>query len=355
VRPEAAQAVLHALTLNGNPSSIHRPGRQARRHLEDSREVIAALTGARPEGVIFTSGASEANALALSGWRREVIMASAVEHASIAEGPIAETLPVGRDGIIDLSVLDERLSAVGRPVLLALMLANNETGVIQPMAAAVDIARAHGARVHCDAVQAAGRLPLDMARLGVDSLSLSAHKMGGPAGCGALVLADGQADFGALWKGGGQERMRRGGTENLPGIAGFAAVARLAAADIAAQPRLAALRDRLEADVRARIPDAVIIGRESPRLANTSCIAVPGVAAQTLLMALDLAHVAVSAGAACSSGKLAPSRVLIAMGHADLAASAIRVSLGWASREDDVDRFLDAYTAAAGTIRGRAA
>jgi cysteine desulfurase len=355
VRPPVAEAVARALALTGNPSSIHGPGRTTRRLLEDSRDAIAALTGAASDGVIFTSGATEANALALSGWQRPVILASAVEHASIAEGAVSRFVPVDRHGVIDLAVLGQMLAETEQPVLLALMLANNETGVIQPVAEAAKIAKVHGALVHCDAVQAAGRLPIDIRLLGVDSLALSAHKMGGAPGIGALVLADGQADLQALWKGGGQERKRRSGTENVPGIAGFAAVARLAAAEIARQPKLAVLRDRLESDVKRLMPTAVIFSEGANRLGNTSCIAVPGMTAQTLLMALDLAQVAVSAGSACSSGKLAPSRVVAAMGYPELAAAAIRVSFGWASQDSDVDHFLAAFAAIVVKMRGHAA
>jgi cysteine desulfurase len=343
VRPEAAAAVADALAYAGNPSSIHAFGRAAHRLLEDSRERIAGLTGARPAAVIFTSGATEANALALGGLARRATLVSAIEHPSIAEARHDGTIAVDRDGLVDLAALDDLLGAAPAPALVAVMLANNETGVVQPIEAVVRIARAHGALVHCDAVQAAGKLPLDIAALGVDSLSLSAHKLGGPQGCGALVLADADTPLTPLLAGGGQERRRRPGTENLPGIAGFAAAAALAGAELNGTDRLRGLRDRLEREVRQCSPAVVILGAAAPRLANTSCLAVPGVPAQTLLMALDLAGVAVSAGSACSSGRLAPSPVVKAMGFDALAGSAIRVSFGWASAESDVDQFLTAF------------
>ena len=344
VRPVAAQAVAAALAAGGNASSVHGPGRSARRTIEDAREAVAALVGAMPEAVVFTSGGTEANDLALHGTGRTRIIVGATEHVSVLEAvPDAAVAPVDSDGMIALDTLESMLAASDAAALVSVMLANNETGVIQPLAEVARRAHAHGALVHCDAIQAAGKVPVSMAALGTDLLTLSAHKIGGPQGAGALVVAA-PADLAPRLRGGGQERRRRAGTENVPGIAGFGAAAEAARADSRECVRLAALRDRLEAGVRALAPLAVIFGAGVARLPNTSCLAMPGVASEVQVMALDLAGVALSAGAACSSGKVQRSHVLDAMGVAPaLAECAIRASLGWASRAEDVERFLAAW------------
>ena len=343
LRDAAFATMSEALRQGGNPSSVHRQGRSARRRIEEAREIVAAAVGAAPNGVIFTSGGTEANNLALSAFPGRRILASAVEHPSILKGKIDAVVPVDRYGLIDLAALDEMLSADKTPALLALMLANNETGVVQPVAEAAALAHRYGALVHGDAIQAFGKLPVDLAALGLDSLSLSAHKIGGPQGVGALVLADPEADIASLIVGGGQERRHRAGTENVAGIAGFAAaVADLG--DIAAESaRLAVLRDRIETAALESLPGVTIFGRKVGRLPNTSCLALPKIPAQTLLMALDLAGIAVSAGSACSSGKLAPSPVLLAMGETALAGSAIRLSVGWATTPEEIESFLDQF------------
>ncbi len=351
LRPEARAAVLAALESPGNPSSIHAAGRAARRRLEAARETLAARFGAAPEDVVFTSGATEADALAIHGLgdgRR--VIAGATEHDAVrAAAPGAEILPVDGAGVADLAAL-ERLLASGPPALVCLMLANNETGTIQPVTAAAALCRRHGARLHVDAVQAAGRMPVDLGALGATSLALSSHKLGGPAGAGALLLApEAAAALAPLIRGGGQERGRRGGTPPLPAIAGFAAAA-AAAGDAAA---LAPLRDAAEAAARAA--GAVVIGAAAPRLANTTCLALPGAAAETQVIALDLAGIAISAGAACSSGKVAASHVLAAMGLGELARCAIRVSLPWNATDTDIADFAAAYAAMAARIARRAA
>jgi cysteine desulfurase len=282
----------------------------------------------------------------LRGCGRVRVLVSAIEHDSVlAAVPGAEILPVHPSGTVDLAVLAERLAADDRPALVCVMLANNETGNIQPIAEIAEIAHARGALLHCDAVQAAGKLPLDRARLGADLISLSAHKLGGPPGVGALVVA---ADVGLmpLQTGGGQERGRRAGTENVPGIVGFGRSCALAADGLGAYGRLADLRDRAERQLREVAPAARVFGADDPRLSNTLCITMPGVPAATQVIALDLAGVMVSAGAACSSGKVRPSHVLRAMGATpDEAASAIRISLGWNSRDADVDHLVEAWGA----------
>ena len=346
LRPAAASAVAEALAMTGNASSVHRFGRLARHKIEAAREAVAALAGARPDGVIFTSGGTEANNLALAGTGRTRLLVSAGEHDSVLNAvPAAARIPLTGDGLVEPTALDARLGESPTPALVSIMLANNETGAIQPLAELVKVARAHGALVHCDAVQAAGKLPLDLDALGVDLMSLSAHKMGGPQGVGALVLAA-DFEFAPLHRGGGQERGRRAGTENLPGIAGFGAAARAAVAGLETMASLARLRDDLERRLRQLVPEIRIFAAAAPRLANTSCFAAPGLAAETQVIGLDLAGVAVSAGSACSSGKVAPSHVLAAMAaSAAEATAAIRVSLGWTSEAGDIERFLEAWGA----------
>ena len=351
VRPAVKDAVARALELTGNASSVHASGRVARSLIEDARERVAALLGARPRDVVFTSGGTEANALALlgaapgpdGGPERPRVLVSAVEHVSVLKAaPDTETLAVDADGVVDLPALDAMLAADGRPALVSVMLANNETGVIQPLAEVSEIARKHGARVHCDAVQAAGKIAVDPAALGIDMVSLSAHKIGGPTGVGALVLF-GDTDLSALVHGGGQERGRRAGTENVPGIAGFGVAAEAAQGGLSDFASLGAWRDGIEA-VLGGHAGVRVFGAGVSRLANTICLTMPGVQAEHQIIALDLEGVAVSAGSACSSGKVEPSHVLAAMGvPAEEAATAIRVSLGWNTTEDEVQRFVEAW------------
>lgn len=347
VRPEALRAMADSLACAGNPSSVHRAGREARSRMERARGKVAALVGADPAGIVFTSGGTEANRLVLGGSGRDRVLVSAVEHASVRETPGAEIIPVDGAGVVKLDALEDMLASDSSPALVSVMLANNETGIIQPVAEIAALCRRFGALIHCDAAQGPGRVALSLSGLGVDFLTLSAHKMGGPAGIGALVMADGEQMLAPILLGGGQERRRRAGTENLAGIAGFGEAAEVAAYEIESRtPTLGVcnLRDRLETEALRRVPDAVVVGARAARLGNTSCLALPGIASQMQVMALDLAGVMVSAGAACSSGKVAASHVLAAMGLApELAGSAIRISLGWASTDDDVNNFLDAW------------
>ncbi|WP_449230655.1 cysteine desulfurase family protein [Azospirillum doebereinerae] len=352
LKPAVKAAMVQAMDLVGNPSSVHAFGRTARRAVDEARAGVAALVGVKPAQVLFTGSGTEANNLALRGFSGRTVLVSAIEHDSAlaaapsAAGHDARRLPVRPDGTADLAAL-ERMLADSGPALLSLMLANNETGVIQPVAEAAVLAHAHGALLHCDAVQAAGRLAFSFGALGADLMTLSAHKLGGPAGVGALVLAEG-LEPDALIRGGGQERRKRAGTENLLGIVGFGAAARLALEERSAAADLAALRDRLEREALAAVPQARVMGASAARVANTSCLVLPGVPGETQVMGLDLAGVAVSAGSACSSGKVKPSHVLAAMGEdATAASSAIRVSLGWTSDDEAVDRFLAAWTSVA--------
>ena len=341
LRPEARAAALAAMEQVGNPSSVHQAGRAARAVLERARRVIAGRFGAHT--VVFTSGGTEADVWAATGTDRRVVI-GATEHDAIRSAvPDAAVLPVDQDGVARLASLGTLLA--GDPAMLCLMLANNETGTVQPIAEAAAICRAHGAWLHVDAVQAAGRMPVDMGALGADSMAVSGHKLGGLQGAGALLLAAGR-EMSAMITGGGQERGRRGGTPPLPAIAAFASAVEAAPAD------LGAMRDAVEhAAVRA---GAVALGG-ALRLPNTTCLALPGVAAERQVIALDLAGHAVSAGAACSSGKVARSHVLAAMGCGVLAGEAIRVSLPWNTSWADVDAFCTAYTRMADHMRRRAA
>lgn len=346
LRPQAVAAMVEALARCGNPSSVHRWGRMARREVERARIAVAALAGASPEGVIFVSGGTEANHLALRGVGRQRLLVSAIEHGSVLHAAAATGLiPVDGDGVVRIGALADLLAADPRPALVSVMFANNETGVIQPVAEIAALAHAHGALFHCDTIQAAGKIPLDTVAFGADLVSVSAHKLGGPPGIGALI-AVAEVDLTPMLRGGGQERGRRSGTENLPGIAGFAAAAEAAAAQIPVYERVRRLRDALEEEVTQIAPEAVVLGADAPRLPNTTALAMPGTAAETQVIALDLDGVMVSAGAACSSGKVGPSHVLKAMEISpDLARSTIRVSLGWDSTEADVGRFLRSWAA----------
>ncbi|MFM9847255.1 MAG: cysteine desulfurase family protein [Hyphomicrobiaceae bacterium] len=353
LRPEAREATAGAMDVIGNPSSIHAEGRRARDLVETAREQVAALVGASPVEVVFTSGATEANAWALGGW--DTIFLSGIEHDSVRapaklSGARLIDIPTGPDGQARIGVIARRIperDALGC-ALVTLQMANNETGVIQPVVDAVSLAREHGLSVHTDATQAAGRAPIDFAGLGVDLLSLSSHKLGGPKGIGALVVRDG-VTIAPLIAGGGQERRRRAGTENVAAIAGFGAAAAAALRDLEHITDLAARRDVVERGLIDVAPECFVIGQSSPRLANTMCIAWPGKSAETLVIKLDLAGVAVSAGAACSSGKVGSSHVLEAMGLADdVAKCAIRVSLGLTTSDRDIQRLLAAWLAVRG-------
>lgn len=374
VRPEVAAAVARALNLPGNPSSIHAEGRAARHALQEARARLAALVGAAPERVVFTSGGTEAANTVLSGALRRRgcpaptrLMISATEHPCVAAGhrfsdEAVEVLPVDGTGTLRLDVLAARLDACrDEAVLISVHAANNETGVVQPLAEIVRLARAHGrALVHSDAVQAVGKIPLSLDALGLDALTLSGHKFAAPKGVGALVLAEGVTLETAFLRGGGQEARLRCGTENLLGIVGMGEAAEIARAALNEEAaRLAGLRDALEARVRALAPDAVVFGEGAARLPNTLSVSVPGLEAATALIALDLANVAVSSGSACASGKVARSPVLAAMGVSPaLAAGALRVSLGWNSGDADLRRFLEGFERVVSSLyqrRGQAA
>lgn len=346
LRPAARAAMLAALDVFGNASSVHAEGRRARALVDEARAAVAALVNAHPQEVVFTSGATESNVWALSQpWRR--IALARIEHDSV-RAPAAEIaarrdaeavdLPVDSNGRVDVTAAGQ-----GHGTLLALQMVNSETGVVQDVATAGLWATESGARLHCDAAQAPGRVPIDFPTLGAATMSLSAHKIGGPKGVGALVIS-GNTPMTSLLPGGGQEMRRRAGTENVAAIAGFGAAARAALDDLADARRIAALRDRLEAEVLRMTPGAVVIGAPAPRAGNTSSIALRGASAETLVIKFDLAGVAVSAGSACSSGKVSESPVLRAMGlPPEIAQGAIRVSLGPTTTDDDIAAFLAAW------------
>ncbi len=362
LRREAREAMAAALDLCGNPSSVHAEGRQARRLVEDARATVAGAVGAEPRNVVFTSGGTEANALALKpGLKRgpglpvERLVVSAVEHASVLAGgrfraEITETVHVTSSGLLDLERL--RGALAGKPpALVSVMLANNETGAVQPVAEAAEIAHAAGGVLHVDAIQAFGKIPFDMNALHADLVTLSAHKIGGPKGVGALVLAEGLAGLEPLLRGGGQELSRRAGTENVAGIAGFGAAAKAALeaqADDAI--RLRGLRARLESGLR-QTADILVFSGDAPRLPNTTLFTVPGLKAEIAVIGFDLEGIAVSSGSACSSGKVQPSHVLEAMGFdPEIARGAVRLSLGWSTTDADIDRCLEAWRTLAGTL-----
>jgi cysteine desulfurase len=340
IRPAVRDAMIEVLAGPANASSIHRLGQIARGRVEDARACIARLIGAEPGEILFTSSATEANVTTLAGAGLRHVIISAVEHPSVRSFPDAAVLPVDSRGLVDLAVLDRMLAEIGEPALVSVMLANNETGVIQPVAEVGSIVHAHAGLLHSDAAQAPGRVPMDVRSLGVDLMTLSAHKMGGPQGAAALYIRDG-ITLTPLLRGGGQEKRRRGGTENVAAIVGFGV-----AADLAAEgPDLRALRDDMEARLARIAPEITFHGALAPRLGNTSCFGSPGLLAETAVIALDLAGIAVSSGAACSSGAVEPSPVLLAMGVPEARArEAIRVSLGWATTPTEVDHLVESWS-----------
>lgn len=358
LRPEALAAMQPWFGVPSNASSVHGFGRKAKAAVEAAREQVALLAGAHAADLTFTGSASEANNLALRGTPHERLLVSGIEHPSVlttAQELCAEIIPVTPDGVADLDALAALLADGDGTALVSLMAANNETGVLQPVAEAAEIVHRHGGLLHVDAVQGAGKIELDMAGTGADLMCLSAHKTGGPQGVGCLIAAPHVA-LAAEITGGGQERGRRAGTENVAGIVGFGAAADAARAALPGFRAVTELRDRLEAGACAIAAKARVFGGEVPRLPNTTCLMTPAINADVQLMSLDMAGVAVSSGSACSSGKVSSSHVLRAMGATEReAASAIRVSLGWSTTADDIARFLDVYAALVGRALGNGA
>jgi cysteine desulfurase len=362
LRPEAKQAMAVAWDISGNPSSVHAEGRHARGLVERARATIAGAVGAPPRSVVFTSGGTEANALALtpglrrgSGFPVKRLLVSAIEHVSVLAGGRFPTEVIGSIGVTSAGLVDQdRLRAMlagGPPALVSVMLANNETGAVQPVAEAAEIVHSAGGLLHVDAIQAFGKIAFDIKAMNADLVTLSAHKIGGPKGVGALVLAEGLLGPEPLLRGGGQELGRRAGTENVAGIAGFGAAAKAAMPVLDRDAiRLRNLQSRLENGLR-QTPEVIVFADAVARLPNTTLFTVPGLKAETAVIGFDLAGIAVSSGSACSSGKVQPSHVLEAMGFGpELAEGAVRLSLGWSTSDADVDRCLQAWRKLADTL-----
>jgi cysteine desulfurase len=346
LRKEALAAMMESYEVVGNPSSIHQFGRQKRALLESARAHLAIQLGTTPETLIFTSGGSEANALAITGSRSQTayLVTSTIEHDSVlvhgtktltTEGPHHRLVRTTAEGVIDLSHLEEVLATTPSPALVSIMFANNETGVIQPIKEAARLAHAAGALIHTDATQALGRMPVCFEDLGIDMMTVSSHKVGGPLGTGALIVRP-SLKLSPQILGGLQERGLRAGTENTPGIMGFAAAVEAASSDDIAQ--ISQMRDALESTLKAHVPDLKIYGEQASRLGNTSCFSTPLLTQESQLMALDLVGIGVSAGAACASKKMRASHVLMAMGSTlDEAKCALRVSLGYRTTPSDIE------------------
>ncbi len=362
LRPEARLAMAAAWNHQGNPSSVHTEGREARRLIEEARGAVAGAVGATARDLIFTSGGTEANALALmpglrrgSGLPVRRLLVSSIEHASVLSGGRFATEAIGTvgvtaSGVLDLDDLRAQLAG-GPPALVSVMLANNETGALQPVAVAAELVHAAAGLLHVDAIQAFGKIPFDLKEMNADLVTLSGHKIGGPKGIGAVMLAEGLLGLEPLLRGGGQELGRRAGTENVAGITGFGAATKAAMeARNAEAIRLKGLRDRLEDGLR-QSGDVIVFSSEAERLPNTTLFTVPGLKAETAVIGFDLAGIAVSSGSACSSGKVQPSHVLEAMGFGpEIAKGAVRLSLGWSTSAADVDYCIEAWRKLAGTL-----
>ena len=355
LRPEARAAMEASWDVSGNPSSVHAEGRRARRLVEEARGAVAASVGGAPPNVVFASSGTEANALALGpgvhaagGRPVRRLLVSSIEHASVMAGgrfarEAIQSIAVSPSGAVDLDDLRGKLASA-EPALVSIMAANNETGALQPVREAARIVHEAGGVLHVDAIQALGKIPLDISDLGADLVTVSAHKIGGPKGVGALVFAEGLEGLTPLLKGGGQERGHRAGTENVAGIVGFGAAVKVASDSLEAERlRLEGLRNRLETGLR-QTPGVIIFSLDIPRLPNTTLFTVRGLRAETAVIGFDLEGIAVSSGSACSSGKVQPSHVLEAMGFPPtLARGAVRLSLGWSTTEEDIELCLQAW------------
>ncbi|RXT43167.1 cysteine desulfurase family protein [Bradyrhizobium betae] len=362
LRAEARRAMLAAWELIGNPSSVHAEGREARRLVEDARAALATAVGALPRNVVFTSAGTEANALALSPGLRgpsggpvERLLVSAIEHASVLAGgrfPADRMghIRVTRAGVVDLDHLKALLKD-RPPSLVSIMVANNETGALQPIAEAAGIVHEAGGLLHVDAIQALGKIAFNINAVGADLATISAHKIGGPKGIGALVVAEGLTGLEPVLRGGGQELNRRAGTENVPGIAGFGAAVNAALQALPEDTeRMATLRNRLEKDLKG-FAGATVFSEDAERLPNTILFTAPGLKAETAVIGFDLEGIAVSSGSACSSGKVQPSHVLSAMGFDPaVAQGAVRLSLGWSTEPEDINRALEAWRKLGNTL-----
>ena len=342
LRPEAAAAITAVMGVPSNPSSVHSFGQFAKNHIEKSRRQLAMMIKAKPEEIIFTSGGTEANAMALL---RQVphVITSAIEHVAVLDAvPNAEKIPVDDQGVIQLDALDKVAAAAPKGSLISIMMANNETGVVQPIKDVVALGRSHGHLVHSDAIQALGKIDLNFAELDLDLMSLSAHKIGGPTGVGAIIQREGLSSFPRI-HGGGQEKNRRPGTENFLGITGFGAAAEAAQNGVDHLAMLTKLHGQFESMITKEAPDAVIFGAGVNRLPNTTNITMPGRISETQVMSFDIEGIALSAGSACSSGKVKSSHVLEAMSSGRDISSAIRISSGWTTTKEDFDRLAEIW------------
>lgn len=338
VRPEVIDVMAEALAHPHNPSSAHFYGREGRKLVENARETIAHAVSCWSNEVVFAASGTEVNNMVLRGVGQRTLLISAIEHSSIIKTvPDASRIGVDEQGVVKLDDLAQQLNALnGTPTLVSVMLANNETGVIQPVGEVVKLCREYdNVLVHTDAAQALGKIPVDFQLLGTDMMTLSAHKMGGPQGAAALVLRN-DLPITPLMTGGGQELGRRAGTENVAAIAGFGKAVTLAAGDAAQMKAVRGWLDAMEAELLSHCPDAMVFGRNAARLPNTTAIHMPGVGSETQLMSFDLENIAISAGSACSSGRIEASHVAKAMGFTEKASSSIRISGGWNTTEDDV-------------------
>ncbi len=346
IRPEVIETMAETMASVGNASSVHGAGRDARKTVETARKQVADLTGATPDQVIFTSGGTEADNQAMAGTDPERTLVCAIEHPAVLDAsPTAMRFPVDASGVADLAALDRLLSETPEPQLVALMLANNETGVLQPVREAAKIVHKYGARLHCDAVQAVAKIPVDFQALGTDTMAMTGHKFGGPQGIGALIVRD-RDTVDCLMRGGGQENGLRGGTESVALIAALGTAAGIALDHMVEYDRLETLRDQMEARLIQITPGMQIFGSDAPRLPNTSKLMMPGVSSETQVMSFDLAGIEVSAGSACSAGRIEPPYVLTAMGVPDSdALCALRISLGWGTTEADIDRLVAEWSA----------
>jgi len=351
LKPVVRQAILSVLDLPTNASSVHKSGRAARMKIESARMQVAKAIQTEPAGIIFTSGATEANNMALNLPLVSRVLVSSIEHPSVLKArDNSELIPVNSDGIVDMDVLEDMLKADNQPTLVSVMMVNNETGIIQPIKEIAKLVRKYNGFTHTDAVQAMGRIPIDMVDLGVDMLSLSSHKIGGPQGMGALAFRN-CVEPAVLLKGGGQEKNRRSGTENTAGIVGFATACTDAIENMDSYNGLSELRDKLETALSGHVTCIA----HSNRVSNTSMMIVSDIASETLLIALDLEGIAISNGSACSSGTVEPSHVLSAMSIPDIEANcAIRISLGWNTTEDEVDSFIESFLKIVSRIKARA-
>lgn len=352
MRPATRECMMAVLGETGNAASVHAHGRAARKRVEDARAQVAALAHVRAQQVIFNSGATESNNTIMHGMDGRRVLVSSIEHLSVLEAApaTAEKIPVTADGIIDMDAFKKMLNNGPAPALVSVMLVNSETGAIQPVKEIAKLAKDAGALMHTDAVQGVGRMDVNLKDLGVDMMSVSAHKIGGPQGVGAIIFRETQL-LPKFMKGGTQEMHQRAGTQNAAGIAGFGHAAEATLNELPDYGRITDLRDGLEKRLRAVANDIIIHAGKAPRVGNTTNIGVPGLSAETQLMALDLDGISVSAGSACSAGSYKPSYVLAAMGADEQAArSALRISLGWGTTSADIDRFIAAWT----TMRDRA-